>query len=212
MSTTPLQVLSISTALVASGGIATLSLFDVPLLQSQPASRSLPSIRWLFSRGSHVFPSAALVSSAGFAYLAYEALPATNFTLAALMEGVSGLYVVASVFSFSIAPWTSLVMIPTNFDLIQRNEEKGGARSEKSARERKPTGTSRTAEDSVDGKGDVSQFEDLSGPQEKTTEETSERENKEVGELLKKFRRLNAVRAVLMGVGGITGLIGALKR
>ncbi|KAI1024604.1 hypothetical protein LB503_007175 [Fusarium chuoi] len=70
------EIISISTALMASGGIATLTFFDVPELQSQPASRSLPSIRWLFSRGSHVFPSASLLSTIGFIYSASS----NNFT------------------------------------------------------------------------------------------------------------------------------------
>ncbi|ORY07934.1 hypothetical protein BCR34DRAFT_16188 [Clohesyomyces aquaticus] len=56
--TQALQIIGVSTALMASGGIACLSLFDIPLLSSQPASRSLPQIRWLFSRGSHIFPAA----------------------------------------------------------------------------------------------------------------------------------------------------------
>jgi hypothetical protein len=103
-------------------------------------------------------------------------------------------------------------MIPTNFELIRRNEEKGGARSEKSARETKTASKSRTAEDSVDGKGDVNQFGDLSGPQEKTSEVVSEREDREVRELLEKFGRLNAVRGALMGVGGVVGLWSALQK
>lgn len=102
-------------------------------------------------------------------------------------------------------------MIPTNFELIKRNEEKGGARSKRSARETKTTDKSRTAEDSVDGKGDVNQFGDLSGPQEKTSEVASEREDREVRELLEKFGRLNAVRGAFMGVGGVVGLWGALQ-
>lgn len=217
--TQTLQVISISTALLASGGIATLSLFDVPLLQSQPASRSLPLTRWLFSRGSHIFPSAAFLSCAGFSYLAYDALPQGSsrsvgtILSSAAKGGKVGLYVGAAVACISIAPFTTLVMLPTNFTLIKRNEEKGGSRSEDSARARGQVASQsvRTAEESVDGKNDVSQLRDLSGPQSKTQEGTSEAEDREASELLGKFGRLNAVRALLMGVGGVLGLVGALS-
>lgn len=101
MSTTQtIQILSITTALLASGSIATLSLFATPLLQSQPASRSL---RWLFSRGSHIFPTSALLSSSGFAYLAYTSLPthATHSLFTHATTGKSGLYLAASALAFS---------------------------------------------------------------------------------------------------------------
>lgn len=122
--TTAAQVASITIALLASGGIATLSLFDVPELQSQPASRSLPQIRWLFSRGSHIFPSAAFVTSAGFASLAFSALPTGQQTLAqiashAIKGGKVSGYLAAAVLTISIAPWTVGVMVPTNFSLIK---------------------------------------------------------------------------------------------
>lgn len=67
----------------------------------------------------------------------------------------------------SIAPWKP-VMIPTNFGFIQINEEKGGSRSARSAQ---VTGhETRTAEESTQGKGDVSQWTDFSGPQGKIAE------------------------------------------
>lgn len=217
------QILSISTALLASGGIATLSLFDVPLLQSQPASRSLPMTRWLFSRGSHIFPTAAAVSSSGFAYLAYAALPSGQRTLSAFLQqatrGTVGLYVAAAALTISIAPWTAIAMIPTNFTLIKLNEQLGGTRSAKSAQHRQkladdpnkmPGGWDRTAEDSVDGKDDVSQWFDLSPPQERTRKDSSKKQDEEVRELLEKFKALNWARAVLMGIGGVVGLSAAL--
>lgn len=60
LSTQIIQTLSISVSLYAGGGIAALSIFDVPELQSQPADRSLPMTRWLYSRGGHIFPQAAV--------------------------------------------------------------------------------------------------------------------------------------------------------
>jgi hypothetical protein len=215
MSVQAIQILSISTALIGSGGIAALTLFDIPILKSQPASRSLPSVRWLFSRGSHIFPSAAILSSSGFAYLAYSAIPASKRTLPVLLQhatkGQAGLYVAAAALTFSIAPWTSLVMIPTNFELIKRNEDMGGSRSTASANYRETKGSKvRTAEESTDSKDDVSQWSDLSGPQEKTAKDNTKSEDEEVRTLLDKFNKMNGVRAVLMGVGGVVGLMGAI--
>ncbi|KAF2845472.1 hypothetical protein T440DRAFT_472602 [Plenodomus tracheiphilus IPT5] len=208
----PLQILSISIALLSAGSIATLSLFSVPMLTSQPASRSLPQLRWLFSRGSHIFPPTAIVSSTGFLSLSYRALPPSltskswTTTITQLLSGKSGYYTLAAALCLSIAPFTSL-MIPTNFELIQINEEKGGSRSAKSAKER--GGQKRSAEESTEGKGDVSQWADLSGPQGKT-EESSREEDEKVGVLLERFGWLNWVRAGLMGGGGVVGLVGAL--
>jgi len=213
--TQPVQIVSISTALLASGGIAALSLFNIPMIQSQPASRSLPMVRWLFSRGSHTFPTAAITSASGFVYLAYSALPtsslnSTSSLLQHAVKGKTGLYLVAAVLSFSIAPITSF-MIPTNFALIRKNEELGGSRSAASAEYREKAGLKgRSADESVDSKDDVSQWKDLSVPQEKTEKNSSEAEDKEVSELLDKFGKLNMLRALAIGLGGIAGLMAAL--
>ena len=211
--TTAAQLFSISIALLASGGIASLSLFAVPLLQSQPASRSLPQTRWLFSRGSHTFPQAAFLSSAGFSYLAWTSASSGSFGdfigLVAKGGRVSG-SVAAAVLTLSIAPVTMVGMIPTNFALIQKNEDLGGARSEKSARDGDAKPGLRSAEESVNAKGVVAELTDLSGPQERTTEDSSEEDDREVRELLGKFAALNGVRAVLMGLGGVVGLWTAL--
>lgn len=209
--TTIAQIVSISTALVASGGIATLSLFDVPELQAQPASRSLPSIRWLFSRGSHIFPTASVLSSASFAYLAYAALPATGSrtVLELLRYGKVPGYIAAAILTFSIAPFTS-TMIPTNFTLIQRNEELGGARSQSAAKAGSARPGAKNAEQSVNNEDQPSQYTDLSVPQEKTVKDSSTAQDEEVRELLNKFGQLNFVRAGLMLAGGVVGLYTAI--
>lgn len=213
-----LQILSITTSLVASGAIATLSLFDIPELASQPASRSLPLTRWLFSRGSHIFPPAALTSAVGFAVLAYDAAGRSLLPAKLLQSGgAARWYVAAALLSYGIAPFTQFVMLPTNFALIQKNEDLGGARSAKSAAaaDKKKGGsgagsTGRSAEESVDSKGDVSQWTDLSGPMERTARESTKEEDAEVRALLEKFGKLNMGRAALIGAGGVCGLIAAL--
>jgi len=100
-------------------------------------------------------------------------------------------------------------MIPTNFTLIKKNEDLGGARSEKSANEGGMKG-GKTAEESVEGKGGVNEFTDLSGPLGKTEREGTEEEERQVKELLGKFGWMNASRAALIGAGGLVGLFTAL--
>ena len=200
--------LSACTSLIGSGGILALTFFDIPILASQPASRSLPSTRWLFSRGSHVFPTAAFLSSGGFLSLAYASIPRGISLISALRTNSDARfkilgYVAASLLSISIAPVTSY-MIPTNFRLIELNERKGGARSSRSAELGDEGG--RSAEESVDGKGQVSQWSDLSGPQGRTKADSTKAEDEEVRKLLERFGRMNAVRGLLLGLGGIVGL------
>lgn len=101
-------------------------------------------------------------------------------------------------------------MIPTNFRLIELNEALGGARSARSAVEGEGKEGGKSAEESVAGEGDVNQFRDLSGPQERTEMDSSAAQDREVRELLGKFKGLNWMRAVLMGVGGVVGLVGAV--
>ncbi|KAI3391008.1 hypothetical protein diail_8129 [Diaporthe ilicicola] len=212
-----LQVTSVSVSLLAAGGIATLSLFDVPILRAQPASRSLPSIRWLFSRGSHIFPTAAFISATGFGILAFRSLPgslASRTVLQLLRDTKVRGYLAAAVLNLAIAPWTSVVMIPNNFELIKMNNDLGGHRSiaGSHAAEKEKNGLGqRSARDSVDGKGEgVGQFEDISDPQAETPLESSEAADRQVKAGLTEFGSQNFVRAVLMLAGGVTGLLTAL--
>lgn len=212
-----LQVTSISISLLAAGGIATLSLFDVPILRAQPASRSLPSVRWLFSRGSHIFPTAAIVSAAGFSVLAYRSLPgslASRTVLHLLRDTRVRGYLAAAALNIAIAPWTSLVMIPNNFELIEMNNHLGGHRSITSAEAAKREEGNlrqRSARDSVDGKGEgVDQWKDVSDPQEQTLSKSSDAEDEQVKAMLTKFGYQNNVRAALTLAGGVVGLLTAL--
>lgn len=217
-----LQTVSVSTALLAAGGIAILTLFDVPILRSQPASRSLPSTRWLFSRGSHIFPTEGFISSAGFVMLASQTLPVpiskiskvvTSRGLRAL-RAKSGGYILAGLLCLFIGPWTSFVMAPNNLAIIKLNADKNGSRSDESARVLKSSskndGKRRKSLDSVNGKGEANQWTDLSGPQEETPMKSSSAEDEKVREMLGVFGRQNMVRAVFMGLGGVVGLLASL--
>nr|POE62881.1 hypothetical protein CFP56_03784 [Quercus suber] len=158
-----------------------------------------------------------LLTGAGFAYLAYNTIPTDLRTLTQLLKTTNGFkangYLAASLLAFSIGPVTQFIMLQNNFDLIKKNEEKGGARSAKSAQAMHKQGSDlggRSARESVDGKGDVNEFKDLSGPQTETTGSFSQAERKEVQEMLTKFSAQNLLRAVLIGMGGVVGLVSAL--
>ncbi|KAK8066181.1 hypothetical protein PG997_012928 [Apiospora hydei] len=213
-----LQVASITSSLMVAGGIATMSLFDIPMLQAQPASRSLPSIRWLFSRGSHIMPTAAFAAGTGFVSLAFLALPpaaaaaAGGNVLTRILAGTKTRgYLAAALCNFAIGPVTGL-MLPTNMALIKKNEGAGGTRSVQAykdgARQYKPGQWS--VKDSIAGKGEGNQFKALSGPQEKTPPGSSAAEDEEVRGLLGKFAKMNAVRAALCMIGGVVGLCTSL--
>lgn len=105
-------------------------------------------------------------------------------------------------------------MIPNNFAIIKKNEELGGARSVNAAKVLKESGYrpgERSAEDSVNSKGEGSELLDLSGPQTKTELPSSDADDEEVYEMLGKFGRYNMWRAVLLGGGGVVGLLAALS-
>ncbi|KAK5136309.1 hypothetical protein LTR08_003682 [Meristemomyces frigidus] len=208
LATLAVKVFSIGTAFTFAGGIAALSAFSVPELQSQPASRSLPSVRWLFSRGSHIFPQAGTASSAGFCYLAYQALPTTSGVLSLLNVGANGRvvngYLLAAALVIGIGPVTGIMLPIVNIPLIQLTEDLGGARSQASAEYSNQGG--KTAMESISGKGDISEFTDLSNPQTETARPSTAGEDARARELLATFGWMNAARSVLMLVGGIVGL------
>lgn len=159
-----------------------------------------------------------MISTAGFLYLAYSALPQDLQSVAQLLKTTNGArvngYIAAALLSLSLAPITSLIMIPNNFALIKRNEEKGGARSSHSAKvmqQQGYQGGQRSAEDSVWSKGEANEFTDSSGPQSKTNRSSTEAEDREVRDMLDKFAAQNWLRAIGLGLGGIVGLVTALN-
>ncbi|KAL0490658.1 yidC [Acrasis kona] len=210
-----INTVSISASLIAAGFNYCFCFFDIPILKAQKASRSLPSIRWLFSRGSHVLPTLAAVATSGFAYLAYLSAPQGKGPLQLLNFADNGIkfngYLLSSLLNFAIVPFTMLVMLSNNFKLIKMNEEKGGTRSADSARHRGSKREKVSAYESISGKGALNQFTDLSGPQEKTIEDTTEAEDKEVNQSLDLFQKHNLVRAVLSTAGGMVGIWTALS-
>lgn len=154
------KILAVTTSLLASGAILSISFYSVPILSSSRSSTfSLHQLRSLFSSGSHVFPPAAMASSALFGYLGYVA-PAGGPQRNAFFG--------AAVAILNIVPFTLYVMVPAaNGRLIEMEE-----RAKKH------------------GKAGV----DVSGG------------DREVKEMLERFKWLNLVRAILVATGGALGL------
>ncbi|KAF4445850.1 hypothetical protein F53441_10496 [Fusarium austroafricanum] len=203
------QVFSITTALLGSGSIATLTIFDVPELQSQPDSRSLSSIRWLFSIGSRIFPSTSLLSAIGFIYCASTSNSQSPLWFLANNTSKSNTFLAAAALVFSIAPFTK-IMIPTNFALIEMNKILGGSRSEKASQHQGDSLSDRSAWESVKGTGEGFEFTDRSGPQQRTERESTTEEDEIVRQLLERSRWLNLVRAMFVGAGEVIGPNAAL--
>ena len=124
----------------------------------------------------------------------------------------TNLFLAAAGLALSIGPFTQIFMIPLNFSMIKKNKELGGVRSEKAMLEAKNAKTtaapgSRSASDSVAGKGEGNEFTDLSGPQTSTARDSTPEEDGEMKKRLSQFARLNSVRAILIGAGGLLGLV-----
>jgi hypothetical protein len=125
-----------------------------------------------------------------------------------------GGYALAALLASSAAFYTSLLMTPNNFALIEYNERLGGSRSVESAkvrREQKLQAGELSFKDSIDGKGSANQWTDLSGPQTKTNKDSTPEQDKEVDKMLAYFQQQNTIRALLLASGGVVGLATALS-
>lgn len=122
-------------------------------------------------------------------------------------------YAAAALLCVAIAPWTTLVMLPNNYEFIRMNSERGGARSVRAAEVLASGGEKRdrSKDDLIRGAGEGDQLADMSGPLGELPERTTEGEDEKVREMLGLFARQNLVRAVLMAAGGVVGLITALS-
>ncbi|KAL8777650.1 MAG: hypothetical protein Q9194_002443 [Teloschistes cf. exilis] len=114
MQTLSLQVFGVSTGFVTAGAIIALSYSTVPVFLSHPNEVSLRHLRALFSSGSHIFPQLATAASTAFSVLAYTAPPASPLRYQ---------YIVAAAGTIGIAPFTILVMKPTNMTLKEIGEQ-----------------------------------------------------------------------------------------
>jgi hypothetical protein len=145
------QTTSISISLLEARGVAALSLFDI-LSHNLTQHPDLSFNSMVVQPGLSYFPTTSIVFTAGFAYLAINALLHERAAISLLNLGSNGLkikgYLAAAVLNFATALSTMVWMTPNNFALIQMNEKKGGTRSEKSAQEGQYSAVQRNADDS----------------------------------------------------------------
>lgn len=148
------QTAAISISLATSGGILAISNLINPLLDnsarsvssSQPdPSSTLPAVRFIFSRGSHIFPQAASIAGAAYFYLWYNT--PTSVALGgsgsiAVLRDVLGLdvsrrvgYLVAGLMTVSIGPITGLMLPAANQRLRELADMEAKGNGEKVDRE-----------------------------------------------------------------------------
>jgi Domain of unknown function (DUF1772) len=96
------QIIGLTTSLFLSGVNAGASYLTLPILFTQPPSVSTPIFQTLYKRGAVSLPPLAVFSSLCSAYLAF-ALPEQR-----------SLYVVASMGTLAMIPWTLVAMMETN--------------------------------------------------------------------------------------------------
>ncbi|TKX26423.1 hypothetical protein C1H76_1385 [Elsinoe australis] len=137
------QITGTASSLVAAGAILSISALINPVLDTSARSVSaekpsptttLPAIRFLFSRGSHIFPQAATVAGACFGYLAYNnsgrsglVKPLQALVGVSLSKGAG--YTLAAALSTAIMPLTFVMLPLANNSLREMAElkEKGKA-------------------------------------------------------------------------------------
>ncbi|KAI5270176.1 hypothetical protein E4T47_06365 [Aureobasidium subglaciale] len=124
------KVVGPSVSIATAGAILSISALYTPLLSNSARSQSsskpsptatLPSIRFIFSRGSHFFPQAATFAAANFSYLAYYSANTAVKVLGMEMGTRTG-FVAAAVLSMAIGPITGLMLPVCNNPLREMAE------------------------------------------------------------------------------------------
>ncbi|KAI5206801.1 hypothetical protein E4T39_02334 [Aureobasidium subglaciale] len=133
------KILGPSVSIATAGAILSISALYTPLLSNSARSQTspkpspastLPSIRFIFSRGSHFFPQAATFAAANFGYLAFYSSTSVVKVLGMDMGTRAG-FVVAAVLSMAIGPITGVMLPVCNNPLREMAElERQGRGSE----------------------------------------------------------------------------------
>jgi len=112
------KILGPATSLATAGAILSISFLYTPLLSSSARSQStskpspsstLPAIRFIFSRGSHFFPQAAVFAAANYGYLAYHCGEGVVRIAGWEVQRKTGL-VMAGALSMAIGPITGIML------------------------------------------------------------------------------------------------------
>ncbi|KAH7380917.1 hypothetical protein BKA64DRAFT_749649 [Cadophora sp. MPI-SDFR-AT-0126] len=113
------QTLGITSSLILSGMTLSTSLTTVPRLLESPPSLLLQQWGHMYDRGKKTGSPIALLSSTSFFYLAYKA-----HTSLSLSHKVYS-YILAGLLSIGIIPYTFVVLVPTNRQLLRKVEVLG---------------------------------------------------------------------------------------
>ncbi|KAH0361067.1 hypothetical protein KCU65_g8973, partial [Aureobasidium melanogenum] len=125
------RVLGPTISLATAGAILSISAFSTPLLSNNARSQSsekpspsstLPAIRFIFSRGSHIIPESAAVAAANFGFLAYHA-PSTVVNVLGMEIGSRTGFIAAGLLSMAIGPITQIMLPICNNPLREMGEK-----------------------------------------------------------------------------------------
>ncbi|KAI9838843.1 MAG: hypothetical protein M1819_004049 [Sarea resinae] len=117
------QAIGITTSAFLAGTITSISVLSVPSLLLAPSPVAAEQWAALYDRGKKYAPSLAVFGSLFHALAAYQAY---NHPFAVAHPSAWKLYAVAAVATVAIAPYTLLVMAPTNDSLHQKEQELKG--------------------------------------------------------------------------------------
>ncbi|THY23431.1 hypothetical protein D6D01_05964 [Aureobasidium pullulans] len=125
------EIIGPTVSIATAGAIISISALYTPLLSSSARSQesskpnpasTLPAIRFIFSRGSHFFPQAAVFAAANLGFLAYHS-PAGQVVkvLATEITRRNGL-ILAAALSMAIGPITGIMLPICNNPLREMAE------------------------------------------------------------------------------------------
>lgn len=144
------RALGISTSLFLSGYAFSASQLSIPAISLSPLPLRLSQWSLIYTSGAKVSPPLAIFSLFTWGYASYLSYshshsPSISSSISLSGDGTSDwvLYVLAGGLSFSILPWTLIMMMPTNNELLRRA---------KVAKEREGKGEVKEEEDKESGK------------------------------------------------------------
>ncbi|KAH8899324.1 DUF1772-domain-containing protein [Thozetella sp. PMI_491] len=109
------QAVGVFTSSFVSGASLGLSVFVIPRLLELPSPLMLRQWERTFSQGRRLIPAVGQTAALSYFYLAYRF---------GLHRGITGrLYLLAGALSFSIIPYTLILVMPTNRRLLKKAKD-----------------------------------------------------------------------------------------
>ncbi|KAF2785998.1 hypothetical protein K505DRAFT_156223 [Melanomma pulvis-pyrius CBS 109.77] len=117
--TPALQTFSVLAATLAAGINLGTSIVTLPVLLTTPPSAIAVQWQILYDSGIAPVVSLAMSSAVGFATLAYRATPSMD-AVGVASHTKRNLYIAAAAAAFGLAPYTQILMLATNKELMRR--------------------------------------------------------------------------------------------